>query len=230
MQQPLTAKEVRAYAFLTSLVICGLAGSIITATKIIYVGINFPFSNIVFSILTYPIVNVICEIWGKQAAKQAVWLGLGSQVILTIIIQLSIIVPHSPFWHHESAYQMVLSTNLVAVMAGLAAFAVSQMFNIVVYQRLKELCEGKFLWLRSNFATYLGQAIDSSIFVLIVFASSSQKYNVLFGSILVKIIITFLMTPIIYFIVNGVNRYLESTTMAFKNETETNGLEPIEGI
>lgn len=58
----LLAREIRVYIFLTCLVICGLAGSLITAPKIVHFGINFPFSNIVFSILTYPIIDCICEL------------------------------------------------------------------------------------------------------------------------------------------------------------------------
>lgn len=66
MQSQVQSKEIRAYVILTTLVICGLAGSLITGSKIIHMGINFPFSNIVFSIFTYPIVDCICELWGKK--------------------------------------------------------------------------------------------------------------------------------------------------------------------
>lgn len=213
----LQEKETRAYVFLTSLVICGLAGSLITATKIVHFGIDFPFSNIVFSIFTYPIVDCICELWGKQAATQTLCLGLISQVLFTVIIQLSIITPHSTFWHFQSEYQLVLSTGTIVVMASLLAFATSQLLDIVVYQRIKELSRGRWLWLRSNLSTYLGQAIDSIIFVNIVFFNSSQKFNILFGSILIKIILSLLMTPMVYFIIIAVNKYLNSDTLAFKS-------------
>lgn len=216
----LQKKEIRAYVFLTSLVICGLAGSLITAPKIVHFGINFPFSNIVFSILTYPMVDCICELWGKQAARQAVWFGLSSQILVTLIIQLSIIAPHSSFWHLQSQYQLILSTGIKVLMASLIAFATSQILDIFVYQKIKEISQGKKLWLRSNLATYLGQTIDSIIFVSIVFFSYDQKLNILVGSILVKIILSFLMTPIVYIIIYAVNSYLDSNTMAFKVEKE----------
>jgi queuosine precursor transporter len=211
-------KEVRAYTLLTSLVICGLAGSLITAHKIVQVGVNFPFSNIVFSIFTYPIVDCICELWGKQAARQTMWLALSSQLLLTFIIQLSIFAPHASFWQQQSEYQTILSTGVSIVLASIIAFAVSQMLDIVIYQRIKELSKGKFLWLRSNISTYLGQIIDSSIFVMLVFHDSDQKYNILIGSVIVKIILSLLMTPFVYLIVMTVNRYLSFNTLAFKNE------------
>src|SRR5438045_2719222 len=98
-------KKTRAYIFLATLVICGLAGSLVTASKIVHFIIDFPFSNIVFSILTYPIVDCICELFGKKAARQAMWLGLGSQIFIAFIIQLSILFPHSPLMEFDSEYQ-----------------------------------------------------------------------------------------------------------------------------
>jgi len=214
----LQQKEMRAYTILTSLVICGLASSIITGSKIVHFGINFPFSNIVFSIFTYPIVDCICELWGKQVARQTLWLGLASQFLIAMLIQLSIITPASSFWHLQNEYQTILSISGNIIMASIIAFGISQILDIVIYQKIKELSNGKWLWLRSNISTYLGQIIDSSIFVTIVFHASNQKVNILMGSITVKIILSFLMTPVVYLIVIVINRYLESNTFAFKNE------------
>lgn len=212
----LLTREIRAYMFLTSLVICGLAGSLITAPKIIHLGINFPFSNIIFSILTYPIVDCICELWGKRIARQTLWFGLASQVLIMCIIQISIFTPHASFWQLQSEYQSILSTGVNVVIASLLAFSVSQILDITVYQKLKEFSKGKQLWLRSNLSTFLGQAIDSIIFINIIFFNSNQKWSILFGSILIKIILSFMMTPVVYFIILTVNKYLDSNTLAFE--------------
>lgn len=77
------------------------------------------------------------------------------------------------------------------------------------------------LWLRSNISTYLGQALDSVIFVNIVFYDLPQKWSILIGAIIVKIIISLMMTPIVYLIVISINRYLDSNTLAFKEELIT---------
>lgn len=212
----LQQRDVIAYIILTSLVICGLAASVVTAPKIVEAGIHFPFSNIIFSIFTYPIVDCICELWGKSVARQTIWLGLASQFLITMLIELSILAPHPAFWQHQAEYQMILSVGGSVVLASLLAFAASQVLDVVVYQRIKELSKGKWLWLRSNISTYLGQIVDSIIFVMIVFHASNQKLNILLGSIVVKIILSFMMTPVVYFIVITVNRYLGSNTMAFK--------------
>jgi hypothetical protein len=214
-------REIRVYIFLTSLVICGLVSALITAPKIVHLGINFPFGTIVFSILTYPIVDCICELWGKQVARQTLWIGLISQVLIACIIQLSVMAPYSSFWHLQPEYQAILSTGVHVVVASLLAFTVSQMLDIVVYQKIKEISAGKYLWLRSNISTYLGQIIDSIIFINIVFSNSNQKWNILFGAITIKIILSFLMTPVVYLIVFAVNKFLDFNTLAFKAEDKT---------
>lgn len=214
-----TKKEMTVYMILTNLIICGLAASLIAGTKVAYLfGLSFPFSNITFSIFTYPIVDCICELWGKKVARQTLWLSLGCQSLLAILIQLSIVAPAAPFWHLQNEYQTVLSVSGRVIIAGIFAFTISQFLDIFIYQRIKDLSKGRWLWLRSNISCYLGQALDSVIFVMIVFHASNQKLTIMTGAILIKIVISFLMTPVVYLIVMSANKYLESRTLAFKDE------------
>lgn len=217
MSLSLQQKDVKAYLFLSSLVVCGLAASTVTAAKIVHIGMNFPFSNIVFSIFTYPIVDCICELWGRSVARQTIWLSLLCQLLIMILLQASIAAPAAAFWSLQSAYQSVLATSKYIVFASLLAFGISQVLDIFVYQRLKEMSRGKWLWLRSNLSTYLGQIIDSAIFISIVFHQSQHKLNILLGSVVVKVVLSLMMTPVIYLIVIYVNRYLGQRTLAFKS-------------
>ena len=221
---PLQQRQVLAYTLLTSLVICGLASAIITGSKIVSFGVNFPFSNIVFSIFTYPIVDCICELWGKQVARQTLWIAIGSQVLIALLIQLSIVTPHSSIWSLQTEYATILSVSGSIIVASFIAFSLSQVLDIFIYQKIKTWSQGKWLWLRSNISTYIGQTVDSIIFVSIVFHASTHKLNIIAGSIVVKIILSLLMTPIVYLIVIGVNRYLDDQSYAFKsNENELQG-------
>ena len=212
----LNSKQVKAYSVLLAFVICGLAASTVSASKVVHLGIDFPFSNIIFSIFTYPIVDCICELWGKPIARQTVWIALGSQLLVVLLLQLSVMMPHANFWQNQPAYAMVLSVSGKVVTASFLAFLISQLLDIMLYQKIKNVFYGKLLWLRSNVSTFVGQIIDSGIFVSIVFYGLPHKLHILQGSIAVKIIISILMTPIVYLIVIGVDKYLKSETLAFK--------------
>ena len=211
-------KSIKAYTILVALVICGLLASAITASKVTYFIIDFPFSNVIFSIFTYPIVDCICELWGKSTAQKTVIIALAAQVLFVLLIQLSIAVPHASFWHKQSAYEMILNTGSKAVIASVLAFLCSQLLDIFVYQKIKNKTNGRLLWLRSNLSTFLGQLIDSLIFVSIIFYTSSGYWRILLGSVMFKIVISFVMTPFVYLIVFSVNRYLSGDTLAFKVE------------
>lgn len=218
-------KQIKIYLILVALVISGLATTTVTTTKVVhFMGINFPFSNVVFSLFTFPIVDCICELWGKKLARQAVWLALGCQLLIALLIQWSIAVPYAPFWALQHEYQDILSTSGKVVIASLLAFATSQILDIIIFQRIKEASNGKWLWLRSNISTILGQLVDSSIFITIVFYASAHKFNILIGSFIIKMILSILMTPVVYLIVIAINKYLNGETLAFKESTKQDSI------
>ena len=210
-------KNIRAYLILLVLIICGLAVAAVTASKVVHIGINFPFCNIVFSIFTYPLVDCICELWGKRIARQTVFLALVAQLIIVLLLQLSIVTPHAAFWTMQHEYQSILSTSGKVIIASMLAFISSQILDIVIYQKIKDVSRGKWLWLRDNTSTFVGQFVDSSIFISIVFYSSQHKLSILMGSIILKMILSILMTPVVYLIVITINKYLDSKTLAFTN-------------
>ena len=74
----------------------------------------------------------------------------------------------------QYAYQTILSTSGSVVVASMLAFMASQILDIVIYQKVKDVSRGKWLWLRTNLSTFLGQLVDSGIFVSIVFYSSHR--------------------------------------------------------
>jgi len=211
-------KHITAYSVLVVLIVCGLATATVTASKVVHLGINFPFSNIVFSIFTYPLVDCICELWGKKIAQQTVWLAIGSQLLIVLVLQFSIVIPHAPFWQNQKEYAEILSVSGKVAIASFLAFSVSQVLDIIIFQKIKNVSHGRLLWLRTNLSTFVGQFIDSSIFVTIVFYSSQHKMSILMGSVGVKIIISILMTPIVYIIIMIINKYLNYNTQAFKSE------------
>lgn len=215
-----TSRATRIYLFLVAMVICGLAGSTVTAIKVAHFGKDFPFSNLIFSIFTYPIVDCICELWGKRAAMQAVWLGLISQLVIMLMIQASISFPHAEFWHMQDEYELVLGVTGRVMVASLLAFAVSQVLDVTVFAYLKRYSQGKQLWLRSNLSIYLGQVVDSAIFIAIIFYASVNKMQIFWGSVTVKIVLAACMTPVIYLLVYVVNYLLQDQTIAFSENDQ----------
>ncbi len=213
-------KDLKAYSILLACSVTGLCLALVTATKVVHLGINFPFSNVIFALCSCPLIDCICELWGKPLAKHAVYIGLMAQVLATIILQLSIIAPSPDFYHQQSAYSHIIGSSKYVALASCIAFTVSQLLDVSIYQRLKQMTQGKWLWLRTNVSSFISQAVDSAIFIAIVFASSQHKFSLFCGSIAVKWIISLFALPLVYFIVNTVNAYLGHQTLAFRHTNE----------
>ncbi|MDF1654290.1 MAG: queuosine precursor transporter [Coxiellaceae bacterium] len=209
-------RQLLSYIILLSLVITGLATSTVVASKVLHIGINFPAANLTFSILSYPMINCICELWGKKLAKQSLVIAVGCQALLALLIRLVIALPSAPYWSLSNEFYDVLASSSSVLLASLLAFGISQLLDIIIYQGIKKMNRGRWLWLRANASTICGQIIDASIFVAIVFHASTHKWNIFLGALTVKIVLSIAMTPIIYLVVISLNRWLDGKTMAFQ--------------
>lgn len=187
------------YIVLTMLVITGLCAAAITAGKVVTVaGIHFPCSNIIFALLTFPMTDVISEIWGKKYAAITVWMACVAQAIFIAMVQISIVLPYPDFWTQQTAYATTLSVGPKVILANLVAFMTSQLWDVYIYCYLKQLCRGRWLWLRNNVSTFSSQMINSTFFISIVFWDSGKIIELLMGSLLLKWLIALIDTPIVY--------------------------------
>ncbi len=209
-------RPIFSYVLLLSLIISGLATSTVVASKIVHIGINFPAANLTFSILSYPLINCICELWGKRLAKQSLWIAVGCQALIAILIRAVILLPGAPYWHLSKEFYDILASSGLVIIASILGFGISQLLDIIIYQGIKQLNKGRWLWLRSNASTIVGQAVDAAMFVAIVFHASTHKWDIFTGALIVKIVLSIAMTPVIYGIVIAINRWLDGDTLAFK--------------
>lgn len=196
-----------------------LAASVITARKIISIGpISFPCCNIIFSLLTFPITDIISEIWGKEYAKRSVYLAFASQALFVAFIQISIALPHPELWQDQSSYSAILGTGPRILLASLIAFFVAQMWDVIIYAKLKKLSKGKYLWLRNNLSTISSQAINSLLFISIAFYGVHSVFELFLGSIVLKILIAIIDTPIVYLGVSYIDKNIGTKTLAYTEQ------------
>ena len=112
--------------------------SAITASKIIEIGPSiFPCSNIIFSLLTFLITDIISEVWEKQYAKITVWISFAAQAGFVLLVQGSIYIPAAEVGTHQQAYAKVLGNGPRIMIASFVAFLTSQLWDVIVYAKLK---------------------------------------------------------------------------------------------
>lgn len=182
----------------------------IVAVKLVSIG-EFAIlpAAVVIYIFTYPIIDVIVEVYGKEQAKQTVRAGLITQVIALVFISITVALPSASFWQGQTSFETILNGSLRVIAASLISYFISQNLDVYVFDRLKKKHGTKKLWLRNNASTMVSQLLDTSIFITIAFAGTVPT-AVLFGMIatqyVVKFFATIATTPLVYGAVYGIRK------------------------
>ena len=169
---PATSKKT-SFAFLpvlTGLFTATLLISNVLNCKVLRVG-SLPFTG---GLLMFPFVallgDVLTEVYGYAESRKVIWTGLGSLVLLLLMIEVCGAWPADPLWTHQAAYEAILGAVPRIVIASLVAYFVGEFSNSYVLAKCKVRTQGRLIFLRFVLSTTLGQFIDSTTFVLVAFS------------------------------------------------------------
>lgn len=208
---PLPAGE-KAFLLLASLFTGLLVISNILAVKPVVVadGIIVPAAVIAYA-LTFPITDIVNEIWGRKRANALVWAGLATSLIVAAMVRIAIWMPAAPFWSLQDAFQEILASNFRIVLASMAAYLVSQLHDVWAFSFWKKKTEGKHLWLRNNASTLVSQFMDTGIFITLAFYGVWPSIlPVIIAQFAIKALIALADTPLVYLMVAWLRRINET--------------------
>ena len=118
----------------------------------------FPFSYIVGDVLT--------EVYGYARARQVIWLGFGCNLLAVVVIEIALVLPPAPFWApNQAAYETILGFTPRLLVASFIAYLVGEFANSAVLARMKILTHGRYLWTRTIGSTFVGEGLDSAVFI-----------------------------------------------------------------
>lgn len=197
----------------------------ILAVKLVSFGswIVLPAAAVVY-VCTYPILDVLTETYGKEAARKTVYTGLFAQLLSTFFIWLAINLPAAPFYEDQQAFETIFSAGFRVTLASLTAYVVSQNLDVTIFHKLKEKYGGKKLWLRNNASTMASQLVDTVIFISIAFYGTmplAALLSLIAAQYVFKFAVAVLDTPVVYMLV-AVCRRIESKKNR-KTHTQTDG-------
>ncbi len=172
---------------------CVFTGQIKMIWNIWGMELIFPASNIVFALLTFPVTDLIADVFGKKEANRTVWIGFISQLLTISIIELCMLLPGessalAPF--HVGGWLVFIGSSI--------AYLVAQFWDVYIFHWIKENWTGdKHLWIRNNVSTCSSQLINSTIFLFFVFGWEGLT-GMLAASMAVKWTIALIDTPFVY--------------------------------
>lgn len=176
------------------------------AIKITQIGpFTFDAATLLFP-LAYIFGDIFTEVYGYKTARKVIWYSICAQVLMALTYALVQYLPAASFWADQQAYETILGVVPRIVLASLIAFFAGEIANSFVLSRMKVLSKGKHLWKRTIGSTVVGQAIDTTLFVLIAFAgtmASHELYIMLVSNYVFKVGFEIMATPFTYLAVDA---------------------------
>ncbi len=164
-----------------------------------FLGLIVPAGTIAYSV-TFPITDIVDEVYGKRRAVYIVWAGLAAEIIMLLLIMMDTYLPPLEKEQQELFIQ-VFTPQYRIVLASIVAYLISQHHDVWAFWKWREITSGKYLWIRNNASTFVSQLIDSTIFSTIAFygiVSPIELLNMILSLWLFKLIVAVLDTPFVY--------------------------------
>jgi uncharacterized integral membrane protein (TIGR00697 family) len=183
-------KDFKILAFLIAFVVILMAFSALTVQKVVQLpaGLTIPGASIWFSLISFPVMQIICTTYNKKFAHFTIFAGWVSMLVTTIMAQLTVAMPAAPVFEARSeTFNFLLTSSIRYFLAATCSYVTTHAIINEFFSRLKF---SKRLWLRSVVATVLGQFINTLVFISAMFidTASFDKLLAMFeGTIIVRL-------------------------------------------
>ena len=125
--------------------------------------------------LPYPITflctDFISELYGRARASFVVWVGLGLNCWVFLLLWLGGELPPVPAFDPATglpptddygfAFYRIRMLTMGAVVASMVAYLAAQLCDVYIFHFWKRLTRGRHLWLRNNGSTVVSQFVDT---------------------------------------------------------------------
>ncbi len=203
--------------FVTVLIVSNIASSAkIINLRLVFLGVPMAFDGgtIIFP-LSYVFGDILTEVYGFKRSRRVIWVGFACLLLTAMILWLVRILPGDPSWEDyagQKAYNSILggiSTGGI-VLASLLAYLAGEFSNSVILAKMKVLSSGKWLWTRTIGSTIIGQAVDTTVFILAATLAGIFPWELFVSLVLtnyiLKVGVEVLMTPLTYLTVNKLKK------------------------
>ncbi len=146
-----------------------LAGTAV-AYKIVTIGwFTLPACSVLFPI-TYALGDVITEVYGYAIMRQLIWFSVICGYVFMFVIMLALHLPSPIYWHAQDAFNTVFKNTWLFTTMATIGMVFGAFLNSYAIAKWKVLLKGKYFWLRSLGATFLGDFAHVTIVAIFAFS------------------------------------------------------------
>ena len=201
-------KQYRYLDLLINIFVVVLIVSNLIAPKFVAAGwFRFSAAQLLFP-LTYIFGDVFTEVYGYGASRKAIWTGFLASVIMTAFGLFAIWLPPAPEFKDQTAYATIFGVVPRNVAGSLLAYCAGEFANSLTVAKMKLWTDGKYLWTRTVGSTVIGQAVDTTIVIVVIFWGQplGVMFRLIVSGYLFKVAYEVLATPLTYLVVNSLKR------------------------
>lgn len=173
--------------------------------------------------LEFVLTDVVNEYFGVKAVKRISYIAVGLIAYAFIMFYFSMGLPPTAYWltsqvdngvpNMDAAFGAVFGQGMWIIMGSLVAFVVSQLVDVMVFRKIKQKTGERMVWLRATGSTLISQLVDSFIVLFIAFKIGNDwSWQLVLAICLMnysyKVLMAFVLTPLIYLLRMGIERYL----------------------
>ena len=194
---------------LAGLFVMTLIVSNIASIKVVAIGpLVFDAGTILFP-LSYIVGDIVTEVYGYRKMRSLLYVGVVSLVLTMTTFWVVQILPASPDWPNQVAYESILGVVWRIVLASVTALFLGEIMNAYVMARMKVRSKGKNLWVRMISSSVVGSAIDTVVFSTVAFLGTmpfGALAQLMITVFLIKITTEVIVSPLTIKIINIVKR------------------------
>ena len=155
--------------------------------------------------------QILTQQYGTVKAKQCIALSVFAQAMMVVLMLLTLgVQPVSEFINAGHCLHPELSAVFLPIpslfIAGVIALFVGQLYDVIIFQKIRQLSSGRFLWLRSVVGFTVGSFLDSLIFNVLawrILAANPIPWEILlptylFGTFMLRLVFGVLSIPVLY--------------------------------
>jgi uncharacterized integral membrane protein (TIGR00697 family) len=178
--------------------------------------------------LEFIMTDIVNEYFGPRAVRRISYTAVVLICYAFLMFYLAIHVPaDTGFWQGsqksegipdmQAAFTGVFGQGMWIIAGSLMAFLVSQLVDVYIFHKIKQVTGEKKVWLRATGSTIVSQLVDSFVVLFIAFKiGKGWSYQRVISICLVnysyKFVMAIVLTPLIYLIERGIENYLGRET------------------
>ena len=145
--------------------------------------------------------DILNECYSQSDAKKGVWVGLFGNIVYLIAMVIAMTYKSSPIDTIGPHMDAMFGLNIRITLSSMFWFLVSNFGDVWLYNKLKELTNGKYMWLRNNVSTILFNCAENFGFAFFAFGgiyTVPQIMSIAIASSLVEMLVGVCDTPFLY--------------------------------